>query len=149
MKFEFFEFQWADRPDWIEKAKAATVAIWQSKYKSSSRATSPFFPAVGDIVHHEPEEPLWRQRKRARLAAERHDEFERFHGLEEQLHGIGPLDYWIQKRQSSDSRTRDLAAMATDILSIPAMSAEPERVFSRYTTNSTHSSFLYSILTIE
>jgi len=79
----------------------------------------------------EPEEPMWRQRKRARLATERYDEFERFQSLEEQLHGIGPLEYWIHKRQSSDSRTRDLAAMATDILSIPAMSAEPERVFSR------------------
>ena len=48
--------------------------------------------------------------------AERHDEFEWFQEVEEQLHGTGPLDYWIQKRQLSDSRTRDLAAMATDIL---------------------------------
>ena len=147
MKFEIFEFQWADRPDWVEKAKAETVAIWQSKYKSSSRAASPFLPLLGDILHHESEEPLWRQRKRVRLAAERHDEFERFQGLEEQLHGIGPLDYWIQKRQSSDSRTRDLAAMAIDILSIPAMSAEPERVFSRYAIISIFCTFLSSLLT--
>ena len=149
MKFEFFEFQWADRPDWVEKAKAETVAIWQSKYKSSSRAASPFLPVLGDILHHESEEPLWRQRKRVRLAAERHDEFERFQGLEEQLHGIGPLDYWIQKRKSSDSRTRDLAAMAIDILSIPAMSAEPERVFSRYAIISVLFKFLSSLLIIQ
>jgi len=131
MKFEFFKFQWAERPEWIQKAKAATIAIWETKYKSSSRATSPFFSVPGEVHQMEPEEPMWRQRKRARLATERHDEFERFQSLEEQLHGIGPLEYWIHKRQSSDSRTRDLAAMATDILSIPAMSAEPERVFSR------------------
>ena len=147
MKFEFFEFQWADRPDWVEKVKAATVAIWQSKYKSSSWAASPFLPLLGDIVHYESEEPLWRQRKRVRLAAERHDEFERFQGLEEQLHGIGPLDYWIQKRQSSDSRTLDLAAMAIAIFSIPAMSAEPERVFSRYAIISIFCTFLSSLLT--
>ena len=134
MKFEFFEFQWAERPDWIEKAKEVTVAIWQIQYKSSSRATSPFVPISEEILYQESGEPLWRQRKRVKLAAERHDEFERFQGLEEQLHGTGPSDYWIQKRQSSDSGTGDLAAMATDIqvLSIPAMSAEPERVFSRY-----------------
>jgi len=105
------------------------MSIWQAEYKSSSRATSPLEPAFNQEVDNE--EPLWRQRKRARLAAEHYDELERFQMMEEQLHGIGPLDYWIQKRQSRDSRTRDLAAMATDILSIPAMSSEPERVFSR------------------
>jgi len=72
----------------------------------------------------------------------------RFQGLEEQLHGIDPLAYWIQKRQSSDSRTRDLAAMATDILSIPAMSAEPERVFSRYAIISKCCAFLSIVLTV-
>ena len=83
------------------------------------------------------------------MAAERHDEFERFQSLEEQLNGIGPLDYWIQKRQSSDSRTRDLAAMAIDILSIPAMSAEPERVFSRYEIISFSFTSLSSLLIIQ
>lgn len=97
MKFECIEFQWAERPDWIEKAKEATVAIWQSQYKSSSRATSSFVPISGEILYQKSEEPLWCQRKRVKLAAERHDEFERFQGLEEQLHGTGPLDYWIQK----------------------------------------------------
>ena len=132
MKFEFFEFQSAERPKWIEKAKATTTAIWQSKYKSASRATSPFFSVSREGHQTGPEEPMRRQRKRAHLAAERHDEFKQFQTVEEQLHGIGPLKYWIHKRQSSDSRTPDLAAMGTDILSIPAMLAEPEPVFSRY-----------------
>ena len=106
-------------------------------------------PVLRDILHCESEEPLWRQRKRVRLAAEQHYEFERFQGLEEQLHGIGPLNYWIQKHQSSDSRTRDLAAMAIDILAIPAMSAEPEYVFSRYAIISVLCIFLSTLLTIQ
>jgi len=129
MKFEFFEFQWAERPDWIKRAKDTTISIWQEDYKASSRATSPLLSISQDPI--DTQEPLWRQRKRARLGAERHDEFERFQELEEQFHGSGPLDYWVNKRQSPDSRTRDLAAMAIDILSILAMSSEPERVFSR------------------
>ena len=75
-------------------------------------------------------EPLWRQRKHVRLAAERHDAFERFQELEEQLHGSGALEYWVDKRHCPDCQIRDLAAMAIDILSISAMSSEPERVFS-------------------
>ena len=129
MKFEFFEFQWAERPDWIQQAKDATLAIWQEEYKPSSRAASPLLAEIQEPI--DILEPLWRQRKRVRLAAERHDAFERFQELEEQLQGSGALEYWVDRRHSPDSRIRDLAAMAIDILSIPAMSSEPERVFSR------------------
>ena len=38
------------------------------------------------------------------------------------------VQYWCGK--SMDPRWRDLAKMALDYLTIPAMSAEPERVFS-------------------
>jgi len=43
---------------------------------------------------------------------------------------LGPLKYWIDYAQ--DLRQKDLAKIALDIFSIPAMSAEPERLFSRY-----------------
>jgi len=38
------------------------------------------------------------------------------------------IQYWFGK--SMDSRWRDVGKMALDYLTIPAMSAEPERVFS-------------------
>jgi hypothetical protein len=38
------------------------------------------------------------------------------------------IAYWAHKR--SDAKWKDLAKMALGFLSIPAMSAEPERVFS-------------------
>ena len=115
--------------DWIQRAKDTTLAIWQEECKSSSRAASFLLPVIEEPI--DILEPLCRQRKRVRLAAERHDAFEQFQELEEELHGSGPLEYWVDKRHSLDSRIRDLAAMAIDILSIPAMSSEPERVFSR------------------
>jgi hypothetical protein len=38
------------------------------------------------------------------------------------------VGYWVARRQ--EPKLRDLARMALDYLTIPAMSAEPERVFS-------------------
>lgn len=43
---------------------------------------------------------------------------------------LGPLKYWID--HADDMRQRELSKMAIDIFSIPAMSADPERLFSRY-----------------
>jgi len=63
MKFEFCEFLWAERPEWIAKAKAATITICETKYKSASLATSEFFSVLGEVHQMEPEEPMWRQRK--------------------------------------------------------------------------------------
>ena len=43
---------------------------------------------------------------------------------------LGPLKYWIN--DTEDLRQMDLAKMALDIFGIPAMSANPKRLFSRY-----------------
>jgi len=42
----------------------------------------------------------------------------------------GPLQYWID--HIDDIRQKGLVKMALDIFNIPAMSADPERLFSRY-----------------
>jgi len=101
MTFEFFEYQWAERPDWIERAKEITIAISQEEYKACSHTTTPLLPVSEVLI--DTLEPLWHQRKRARLEAERHDEFEQFQDPEEQLDGSGPLEYWVNTRQWPDS----------------------------------------------
>ena len=43
---------------------------------------------------------------------------------------LGPLKYWID--HADHMRQKALSKMAIDIFSIPAMSADPEWLFSRY-----------------
>ena len=59
------------------------------------------------------------------------DELDRYlrRDVEDELR-LGPLKYWID--HADDIRQRELSKMAIDIFSIPAMSADPERLFSRY-----------------
>jgi len=74
--------------------------------------------------------PDWKWKKRQRLIGDCRDELDRYlaHETEDDLHA-GPLPYWID--HIDDLRQKSLAQMALDISAIPAMSAEPERLFSR------------------
>ena len=57
------------------------------------------------------------------------DEYEDYiHGQSYDIGDQTPLEWWCQKQQKT--RWPKLSYMAIDILSIPAMSDEPERVFS-------------------
>ena len=74
---------------------------------------------------------IGKKEKRRRLIREDRDELERY--LERETEDdlpTGPLQYWIDHLE--DTRQRGLAQMAIDIFTIPAMSADPERLFSRY-----------------
>jgi len=51
MKFEFSEFQWAERPDWIKHAKDTTISIWQEEFKASSRVTSALLSISQDAIN--------------------------------------------------------------------------------------------------
>jgi hypothetical protein len=33
MRFDYFEQEWMERPDWIEKAKNDVIRLWESDYK--------------------------------------------------------------------------------------------------------------------
>jgi len=56
------------------------------------------------------------------------DEFDDYAGREPTPIDTSPLQWWCQDSQKK--RWPNLSLMGIDILSIPAMSAEPERVFS-------------------
>ena len=158
MKFKYFESEWESRADWIENGKAEVRKLWESQYKpaptspqeqrlrvayhirtSSSPATavSPTSPSPSTIALTESSEDLinhipdWQRRKRQRLMSDNCDELDRYlrRDVEDEL-PLGPLKYWID--HADDIRQRELSKMAIDIFSIPAMSADPERLFSRY-----------------
>ena len=125
MKFEYFEEEWGDRPDWIRTAKEATIALWESEYKCQT-------PPNGDgsTWKDSEEEPEWKRKKRARLAKDTQDSLQRYLEKEEGDQIDNPLRYWTTKLQDSSSRHKLVASMGAAVHSIPGMSTEVERVFS-------------------
>jgi hypothetical protein len=41
MKFEYFEQEWEDKPDWIERAKSETKRLWERDYRGSTVGPAP------------------------------------------------------------------------------------------------------------
>jgi hypothetical protein len=41
MKFEYFEQEWEDKPDWIARAKSETKRLWERDYKGSTVGPAP------------------------------------------------------------------------------------------------------------
>ena len=156
MKFKYFESEWESRADWIVNRKDAVRKLWESQYKpapttpqeerlrvayyisaSNSPAATTATTTSGSTVPGESSEaslthiPDWQKRKRQRLMSDNCDDLDRYlrRDVEDEL-PFGPLKYWID--HADDMRQKDLSKMAIDIFSIPAMSADPERLFSRY-----------------
>lgn len=79
--------------------------------------------------------PHWKSRKRARLATDDNGELDHYlmRDTEDEL-PAGQLSYW--QEHSDDIRSNNVAKMALEVFSIPAMSADPERLFSRYVFHS-------------
>jgi len=71
----------------------------------------------------------WDRKRRALQREENTDTMELF---QQELPSATPVPDVVRYRasKSSDPRWKDLSRMALEYLSIPAMSAEPERVFS-------------------
>ena len=56
------------------------------------------------------------------------DEYEAYLEVKKVFGYLRPIDYWLDSKQKQDYP--NLSRMAIDILSIPAMSSDPERAFS-------------------
>lgn len=137
-RWRYYENTWADRPDWLSNAKAIVQDLWEREYR-----TLP-------ITYHQ-DEPVVKRRRLHQSALERHraerlssaihppfsssslqtgftDEYERW--LLTPSPGdndvVDLFSYWRERRQSFPRLSR----MAFDILSVPPMSAECERLFS-------------------
>lgn len=119
LKWRWFERYWKHKPKWIADARAAIDELW-IQYKHQSITGDPIAPAT--VIQDEwsefdsQEQPskdqllqYTEERESADISA-----FD------------SPLPFWIHKRR----QWPQLAQMAFDIYSTPAMSDEPERVFS-------------------
>ena len=137
MKYDYFERVW-DK-DWIKQAKQVMTSLYQ-KYKSDSEDTSVGLPMSNNMVSlHKNDKSVkkfdinaWRFGKID--TAEKDDELTRYLNAPVwKLSGAATdafdlLEWW----RGNAKEYQTLAQMSVDIHSIPAMSVEPERVFSGY-----------------
>ena len=119
-KWTWIEDNWA--PDWIMTAKASVQDLWDSQYKPA------YQPVVVPSIQHveeKTEHQIWLEQKRRQPPII--DEYIKYCQA-----SITPeydsKAWWMEPAQRATYP--NLAIMALDLLSIPAMSAEPERLFS-------------------
>ena len=126
------ESQWEERPDWLVKGKASVKQLWE-EYKDLpvEQETIPEQPTVMRKTT-ELDDFMTSIRKlstqpalSARIAR---DEYAEWVGTSDPGDCLvdNPIQYWLLRRQQYPR----LSQMALDLFSIPAMSSEPERIFS-------------------
>lgn len=130
MKWGFIEKHWSDKPDWRDRAKEAVRNLWEAEYKNLPLPTPSEPPPTEHKVAYTsglndflndligPPAP----------ASDVDDEYEEYCNRKdpEDLNCNDPFKYWLTKRAVWPRLSR----MALDIISIPCMSDEPERIFS-------------------
>jgi hypothetical protein len=131
-KWNYFTKHW--KAAWIPGARAKVIRMWTEEYKSDDNLENP----IPD--HDDDEFERWLS---GGGATQPPDEYEDYCTLplEPELKDTpGAISWWSEARQRK--RFPNLHRMALDILSIPAMSAEVERLFSqckRIITDDRHS----------
>ena len=125
LKWKWLEKAWKDRPQWIKEAKNNVQMLW-SEYAS--------LPVTDeDLQSAMPEDNArWMDddflSDFSDLDNSTGDEYVRWCEEGRQPKEFRPLEFWSTQRQR-ESYPR-LSKMARDLFTIPAMSDEPERVFS-------------------
>jgi hypothetical protein len=134
-KMRWIRKKWQDRPEWIQKAEASVEGLW-AIYKNKDLRDP------GGIGQQREAEEIDRQREPEGLDAyldedifddddiiiDTADELSEWQAIRLQTDKkvTNPIQYWHSNRQ----RWPRLALMAIDLFGIPAMSSEPERLFS-------------------
>jgi hypothetical protein len=126
MKWEYISSTW--QPEWIPDAKALVAKLWK-KYRPTSEPTSD--TTTEPTNKWAPNAfTTWKQQKSGRRA-DHVDEYFRYIREPPVPHDHikqGACSWWLEERQQR--LYPNLCKMALDMLTIPAMSAAPERLFS-------------------
>jgi hypothetical protein len=109
-------------PQWQEAARVQMKEFWEKSYKPSP--TNP--PPLCELSSRRPKNDFfkWLDDSQDEVV----DEYEQYCADPIVLGVHQGLDWWMETTQQK--RYPNLSKMAMDILSIPAMSADPERLFS-------------------
>ncbi|TKA47803.1 hypothetical protein B0A49_12989, partial [Cryomyces minteri] len=123
-KWRWIERKWRNRPEWVIAGKVAVEELWQQDYRNLLVETP--------LLSKERKRKAW-------MALDDDDEsltssplIDEYHSWSSQPidetdpHLENPIQYWLYRRKQYPR----LSQMALDLFSIPAMSAEAERIFS-------------------
>lgn len=136
-KWRYIETTWS-KPHEISKAKAKVLEMWVDDYKPKTTTATTTMTTIqlpidctDSPMDGKRENVLmkWKRAKqRSCLDPGDEDEYQ-LYCREPLVDVASPLDWWLQLDQRR--RYPQLSIMALDILSVPAMSAETERLFSQ------------------
>lgn len=133
-KWDYIDTRWHN--DWLDPAKASMKEFWQSKYmpeqSSQSYNTSPCSfrtaTSTNQFKRYQDQQKQRAFEKAMEYQAEG-DDYERYCAAPiEWPENDDPITWWLQEKQRLEYPS--LYKMAINILSIPAMSADVERLFS-------------------
>lgn len=130
-KWTYFEKHWASKLDWLVEAKASFRAFWE-QYRDGHPV--PNQQVLADLRSQRP------QHLQAHMDSLYHDDSDSDDGKDELLKYLNtkrrkapkdelyfnPIKWWLDNQGDFPTLSR----LALDLLSIPAMAAEDERVFS-------------------
>lgn len=127
-KWDYCETHWSSKSDkgsWTEAAKKSVDRLWQTYRKSKAAAQPRVDNAI--VIQQKLESNLFNF---SAMRSHRHVDQMASYLAETPSSDLGfqqsPVSYWLSKRTTWP----ELSAMALDIFAVPAMSDEPERLFS-------------------
>ena len=140
-KWSYFTKYWSARPDWIQKARTAVLNLWKNEYLARAINLNLDLDSSSATAFMIEADPGMGVRPRNGLAVYYND-FDLPTALDEYELYIAearvspdclpvdndPLSWWLDPVQQKHFPT--LQKMALDLLSIPAMSADTDRLFS-------------------
>ncbi|CAC9885918.1 unnamed protein product [Aureobasidium pullulans] len=125
LKWKYIEKVWRDRPAWIVQARRNVEDLWQEYASLPITEEDKQSAMVEDNARWMDDDML---SEFSDVGEETNDEYIRWNEEGRLPKEFRPLEFWSTKRQR-ETYPR-LSKMARDLFTIPAMSDEPERVFS-------------------
>lgn len=125
-KWAYFEEHWDIHPDWQADWRVKVEAFWTQFYRPVDVVPTPVVDSQRDPQQ---ENNLYVALLQARRAARAPaDEYQRYISLPPLPEIFNPLQWWMEESQRQSYP--NLSRMALDLLTVPAMSADAERLFS-------------------
>lgn len=120
LKWSYIRHNWEEA--WVTEAEPLMAAFWEKQYKPQGGT-----PVIAAPVQLTPSTSLSSFMQGHQWVQIAQDEYVHYCQQDTTI-GEDPLQWWLQPTQKV--KYPNLSQMAIDILTIPPMSAEPERIFS-------------------
>ncbi|KAM3489290.1 hypothetical protein MY3957_007446 [Beauveria namnaoensis] len=126
-KWKYFDVAWEDHPEWVESGKAAVEALWKTRYEPVTKPAESQAHALVDKPPVKNSFLTWEDEREDLELPAQFDEYQNYISAP-RIKVKDVRKWWLEDTQQM--LYPNLSKMALDLLSISAMSAEPERLFS-------------------